>query len=186
MNKKLLIFLFIILLLGVAGCGKSTKDKKEILQDLQSECDIFAQNNLDIISFEITNRKTNSEGKRDVVYCYIVAQNENMKYLCDYTITYFLYDQGWFIEEILDDNEQFIPLYTSITQSQASEEVEESLIQLSYEYQTSFSFDKEEINLDKSTHLFYFVNDTKTLQLIVEYNFDGKWSLSGSWFEEIK
>ena len=173
------------MVLGLVGCGNTTKNEEEILQDLQSECDVFETYCLEISSIEITNRKTNSAGKSDVVYCSIVAQNDDMKYTCDYIITYFLYDQGWLVEKIKKENEQKIPLSTSIIQEQASNDAKQYLEQLSYEYQTSFSFDKEVIELDKGIHKFYFIDQSQKMQSIVEYSFNGTWSLSGFWHEEI-
>ena len=174
------------MVLSLGGCGNTIKNEDEILQDLQIECDVFAKYGLEISSITITNRKTNSEGKSDVVYCSIVAENDDMKYTCNYIITYFLYDQGWLVENIDNNSMHFTPLSTSITLSQANDDAKRLLEQMSYEYQTNFSFYKEEFNLDECTHSFYFIDDTKTLQIISEYRFNSNWYLYGLWFEELE
>lgn len=166
---------FFLLLLGsvflLCGCGNTTKSEEEILQDIKNERDVFETYGLDILNFEITNRKTDTEGKSDVVYCSILAQNSELKYACDYVITYFLYDQGWMVEELYSENTKTIPLYTTVVKEQAIEDGKKQLVVLCADYHTSFPFYREEVNLDEGIHKFYFANETKEVQLIVEYTF---------------
>ena len=185
MKKSIITLLTLSLILGLIGCGNTIKNEEEIIQDLQNQCDIIQQHDLKISNLEMTNRKTDTKGKSDTVYCTITAQNENMKYLCDYTLNYFLYDQGWILDSIDRDNKQFVPLHSPITLSQVYEDSKQELEVINYEYQTNFSFDREEIKLDNNTHLFYFTNDTKTLQFVIDYDFDGKWYLHGYNMEKL-
>ena len=103
----LLLVLAICLIYGLSACGGTTKGKSEnqIKDDIAEtllKSATLGDYNLEITSFSITKRQTNTEDKTDFVWCEVAAtgnmgKNIDHKFSCsiECEATYGLYNDGW-------------------------------------------------------------------------------------------
>lgn len=74
---------------------------------------------LHITHFEITDRRTNTQGGTDLVTCAVSAENHSFSYSAFVTMSFTLYDQGWLLENMDSYEEAYCPLNCTITQDMA-------------------------------------------------------------------
>ena len=76
MKRKMSCMIGIAMLLMLAGCGaKRAKSDKEILQELNTGTIQYESQELTIQEIKITDRRTDTDSKKDVVYVSVIADN---------------------------------------------------------------------------------------------------------------
>lgn len=113
-NTRLVSLLLIsgIILLIISGCGTfSVKQEADIAEDLVSGDHIFdGIKNFQIEDLEIIRRKTDKSANSDLVFIEVTASFDDVMNLTGkYQIEYSLYDSGWFIDNIVIEDENFMP-----------------------------------------------------------------------------
>ena len=96
--------------------------------DLESQEPIFSENSFEIQNLEIDKRQTTIEDKIDIIYLSGSAENEAVRYDFSYKLTYNLYNEGWILDVISEQESNYLPLMTP------SREVIESIIPNVYPY----------------------------------------------------
>lgn len=100
----LLTMLAICMTLGLTSCGGSTKGKTEnqVKTDISEVLSqgTFSGYNLNVSSFSVSKRQTNTEDKTDFVWCDVTATGtiyETDEFSCsiECEVTYVLYNDGW-------------------------------------------------------------------------------------------
>ena len=105
MKRKISCMIGIVTLFVLAGCGaKPAKSDKEILQELNTGTIQYESQELTIQEMKITDRRTDTDNKRDVVYVSVMAENNVVSCEMSYVAEYSLYDQGWVLENFLENN----------------------------------------------------------------------------------
>lgn len=96
--------LFTILLLGtllfMSGCTKSGKSEKELVADLQEDPFFLCNQDITITDHNIIKRQTDVQGKSDIVYINVKAENEYISWNRSYVMTYGLYNEGWILDDV--------------------------------------------------------------------------------------
>lgn len=83
----------------LAGCSNSPKNEKGIIEDLKAS-DQFISPTAEIDSCEIIKRQTSTESGTDEVYVTVEGCNDELSFTLSYVLTYELYNEGWFLENI--------------------------------------------------------------------------------------
>lgn len=105
MKRKMSCMIGIAMLLMLAGCGaKRAKSDKEILQELNTGTIQYESQELTIQEIKITDRRTDTDSKKDVVYVSVIADNNVVSCEMSYVAEYSLYDQGWVLENFRENN----------------------------------------------------------------------------------
>ena len=105
MKRKMSCMMGIAMLLMLAGCGaKRAKSDKEILQELNTGTIQYESQELTIQEIKITDRRTDTDSKKDVVYVSVIADNNVVSCEMSYVGEYSLYDQGWVLENFRENN----------------------------------------------------------------------------------
>ena len=94
-KTALLIFLALALCLSLTACGKAVPGKKVLVRDIMANDYIFKNADLQITSFEITQRQTRKNDMKDYVWVTIRAENRYGAYDASYKLTYELFNDGW-------------------------------------------------------------------------------------------
>ena len=105
-NSLVLILLGIMLLL-LTGCGKKPASASALENDLYNSGGFSRFSNelgMNITDFEIEKRQTTTESKVDIVWVSVKASGDTVKGEMYYKMTYNLYNDGWLLETIEDDN----------------------------------------------------------------------------------
>lgn len=97
--------MFLLLLLGflllMSGCTKSSsKSEKELLADLQENSFFLCNQEIMITDYSIIKRQTDVQGKTDIVYINVRAEDGFISWDCSYVMTYGLYNEGWILDDI--------------------------------------------------------------------------------------
>jgi len=108
MEKKLLAVIFCAtVILLFAGCRKKPASDSKLKDDLYSS-DNFSyysdQIGMKITDLEVIKRQTNTENQIDIVWVNVEASGDTAKGEMYYKMTYNLYNDGWLLEMIEDDN----------------------------------------------------------------------------------
>ena len=113
------------LTLGLSACGGSAsggkpseRTEKQISEDVQAQDDFISAYNLKVDSFSISKRQTNQEDKTDFVWCTVTASNNTLSYSAEYELTYVLYNDGWLLEEYMQESSSVTPK-SMLTQDEA-------------------------------------------------------------------
>lgn len=104
--------LIVCLICGLSACGSKTSEKtdKQISNDIQQQDEYFNTYGLEIDSFSVSKRQTNVDEKNDFVWCEITASNDTFSYLAEYELTYVLYNDGWLLEEYVQNSSTVTPI----------------------------------------------------------------------------
>lgn len=89
-----------IFFLLLVGCSAKPRSEKEIVEDLQDSSQFIPVEGLEISDYEIIKRQTDQKEKQDVVYIAVDACNEEFECNVEYKMTYGLYNEGWFLDEV--------------------------------------------------------------------------------------
>lgn len=108
--------------------SKDVVQLEQIKSDLVAQEPIFNENMFDIHNFEIDKRQTTIEDKTDIIYVSGSAANDAVEYDFSYKLTYNLYNEGWILDVISEQESNYLPLMTP------TREVIESIITNSYPY----------------------------------------------------
>lgn len=106
-------------ILLLCSCGKRANTEEEIRDDILLKDGIFTDCGLEISSFSIEERKTIKDSAIDEVWCSVNASNELFSYEASYYITYYLYDQGWIIDDFSIETSKATPKESTILQEDA-------------------------------------------------------------------
>lgn len=101
MRKGIFIMAMVMAVtLMLAGCSSVPKEE-EIQQDLESFLDkAFLDEGEKIDSLTIEKRNTDKKNKRDLVWCTVTTEKDNVSYEKEVTLSYYLYDKaGWTLED---------------------------------------------------------------------------------------
>lgn len=99
MKRKISCIVGIVTLFMLTGCGvRQAKSDKEILQELDTGTIQYESQELTIQEMEITDRRTDTSGKKDTVYVSVIAENDVVSCEMSYVAEYSLYDQGWVLD----------------------------------------------------------------------------------------
>lgn len=101
MRKGIFIMAMVMAVtLMLAGCSSVPKEE-EIQQDLESFLDkAFLDEGEKIDSLTIEKRNTDKKNKRDLVWCTVTTEKDDVFYEKEVTLSYYLYDKaGWTLED---------------------------------------------------------------------------------------
>ena len=115
MTVMLLSILSACLVCGLSACGGTTAEpvsKEQISTDVQARDTYLAEYNLDVKSFSVSQRQTNTEDKIDSVRCRLTATNGEISYSAEYTVTYVLFKDEWTFENFSKETSSVTPLYS--------------------------------------------------------------------------
>lgn len=101
MRKGIFIMAMVMAVtLMLAGCSSVPKEE-EIQQDLESFLDkAFLDEGEKIDSLTIEKRDTDKKNKRDLVWCTVTTEKDDVSYEKEVTLSYYLYDKaGWTLED---------------------------------------------------------------------------------------
>lgn len=108
MKRNLLVVILLgIMLLLLTGCGKKPASASTLENDLYNSGSFSRFSNklgMNITDFEIEKRQTTTESKVDIVWVSVKAAGDTVKSEMYYKMTYNLYNDGWLLETIEDDN----------------------------------------------------------------------------------
>lgn len=108
MKRNLLVLILLgIMLLLLTGCGKKPASASVLENDLYNSGGFSRFSNelgMNITDFEIEKRQTTTESKVDIVWVSVKASGDTAKGEMYYKMTYNLYNDGWLLETIEDDN----------------------------------------------------------------------------------
>ncbi len=136
-NKRFVygLFLLLIMLCSLTACGNSAKSEKEIAIEVSAADSIFLEHDLELTSYNIEKRQTNTEDKNDLVWLSITGNNGVFEYTADYQAVYVLYNDGWLLERctMLDSEYLAISAFdkSAFEESLASEYVSTQFISAS-------------------------------------------------------
>lgn len=160
-NVISIMILTFCLILGLSACGGNTSGGKnsertenQISSDVQAQDDYFNTYGLKVDSFSISKRQTNREDKTDFVWCAVTASNNTLSYSAEYKLTYVLYNDGWLLEEYMQESSSVTPK-PMLTQDEAM------ALAVTYFEQTR----------DLSSIAEYRVNKRSTLKKIDDFNY---------------
>lgn len=116
-NKKVLFsiissilgIVLIAVLISMLGNLSSNNLKKEddILDDV-IEYDTFIEKyGIKLTQLDIVKRQTNEEDKTDYVWLNVSGGNNQFSYTASYEVTYFLYNEGWFVEKFDKTDDEY-------------------------------------------------------------------------------
>lgn len=190
MKKHRIIFILLCsaMCLLLAGCAEKTADESQLRADLYSN-NMFSRyaNELDmeITSLEIQKRQTTTESKTDKAWVMIEAVSDAVKGTMYYVMTYNLYNDGWMLESVEDDEIDswcFVPL----------QGVSDDVIANDLQYFSNYEILNNELDLEqgrqtitftyKESHL--YCDTTSTEQLIYEFGnvyYDFGTAHAGEW-----
>lgn len=187
-HRILFILLCSTMCLLLAGCAEKTADESQLRADLYSN-NMFSKyaNELDmeITSLEILKRQTTTESKTDKAWVMIEAASNAVKGTMYYVMTYNLYNDGWLLESVEDDeidSWRFVPLRG----------VSDDMIANDLQYFGNYEILNNELDLEqgrqtitfafKESHL--YCDTTSTEQLIYEFGnvyYDFGTACAGEW-----
>lgn len=78
-------------------------DDEQLQTDLTNFVSIFTEHDLEITDMQVIKRQTTVEDKVDIVYVSGSAANEDVKFNFNYKMTYNLYNDGWILDEVVED-----------------------------------------------------------------------------------
>lgn len=209
-----LLLLCVAMCLLLTGCGEKTADETEektenktevktenatadeaqLKNDLYSS-DMFSRYandlNMEITELEVTKRQTDEEQKKDSVWVHVNASSDAVDAEMYYIMTYALYNEGWLLETVWDDEYEswhFTPLRG------VSDDVIANDLQQSY---SEYEILNNEVDLEsgiqtvtfitKESHL--YCTKTATMQLIYEFTsiYEGYgMTLDGEWWSRFQ
>ena len=151
MKKSLSFILLLLECLVLTACGaKNGMGEKEICESIVLELDIFQKyEDLEILTFEIFDRRTDTEEKIDAMHFLLKAENEIFTYEVEGNIICHLYEQGWMLESMGISSEKSIPHKSDVTQENADMIVKE----LGYDETIA---DGRYTDLENGTDYFYY------------------------------
>ena len=190
MRKVIYTILVLTMALSLAACAKKTKTEAEVEADIISKYTSLQEyQGQESYNFEVVLRKTDSKNGTDEVQCVINAANELMASTYNITVYYYLYDQGWILENVEITESKTTPLKTTITLEQARKDFEhETKIRIPYLNPDDCVLIRETVDLDNNKHVFYFGDPNKNIGYEIEYTFSSGWNrgyewiLSGVWY----
>lgn len=106
-RKIVVLFWLAICILLVGGCAKSAASTSQLQNDLSEykHCaGLLDSLDAKITGFEVVKRQTTEEDKLDLVWVRVDIASDAIKGKLYYRMTYNLYNDGWLLEEIVDDN----------------------------------------------------------------------------------
>ena len=167
--KKIVLIIGVLMLLFLTGCGTKFKSEEEILQDIVFEDEIFqAYGNLEVKTFLITERKSDSENKSDDISFILKANNEDFVYEITGEIYYCLYDQGWVVDNVSRNEKKITPLRSNVTLEMADNIAESFLDQRD---SWSFLFESRNTELERGEDIFHYViEDSSSKYWVNEYD----------------
>lgn len=172
----------------LAGCAEKTADEAQLRADLYNS-DAFSKyandRNMEITDFEIVKRQTDEAQKVDAVWIRANAASEEVEAEMYYVMTYNLYNDGWLLESVEDDEIDswcFAPL----------QGVSDDVIANDLQYFSNYEILNNELDLEqgrqtitftyKESHL--YCDTTSTEQLIYEFGnmyYDFGTAHAGEW-----
>lgn len=187
-NRILFILLCSTMCLLLAGCAEKTADESQLRADLYSS-DAFSEyandRNMEITDLEIVKRQTDEAQKVDAVWIRANAASEEVEAEMYYVMTYNLYNDGWLLESVEDDEIDswcFVPL----------QGVSDDVIANDLQYFSNYEILNNELDLEQGrqtitftyeeTHLYCTI--TSTEQLIYEFEnayYDFGTAYAGEW-----
>lgn len=180
--------MIVVSIFAFSGCSLSgVKSEEEIIEDLNSDASMYLNipvDDLTITELEIEKRRTDKEEKFDTVYAYIDAETEYANISCYCTIYYTLYNDGWLLESVVNNEEleihpKDLPAsfaddymstnYSIYSYSLVSETYDEDEKRVKYEY---------DLKKDNETAII-----NATVSLSFEFQDDLTWSSGNDKFE---
>ena len=106
MKKLLVVILAAIAILLLAGCGEKPASEATLKEDIYNSSNFSRfseQPEMEITNLEIVKRQTSTKDKVDTVWVKVTAAGDTAEGEMYYIMTYWLYNSGWQIESITDD-----------------------------------------------------------------------------------
>lgn len=200
-RRWFLIGSFILIMVGLAGCGKKVADEEQIQVDLEAyKKDGILSENEKIIEITIDKRQTEKDEKLDSVWCTVQTEDERCAYEKNFTLMYTLYDEGgWILDDVSVNgrSEWVITPLTGINNDEISASlnnvnltVDNEIWYVSEDNIKSISVDNHKTDLEAETDQVTVSLTVDDLveeaegQLVIDYIFEnGNWimdSLSGN------
>lgn len=199
MKKTAIIFAFFVLisLVFISGCSAPAKSNNDILNDVQQNSDAIKKYNVEIYDIKIEKRQTDSHNKKDTVFIWVMAKNDNIDCTIGLKVIYTLYNEGWMFDNIQDysKNSWTISLLKGVSREDA-----DNVISNQYE---NYDFVKNSNDLKngvckytyntKNSH--NYISDIDTVDVIFTFdkesaewssstditNHNEEWNISGTW-----
>lgn len=105
----LMFCLSLLILLLLYGCSPSARSEDQIKADIQERFYPLRDRNMKINSFNITQRKTQTDRKMDDIDVSLKATGDGFVYTAKLHCFYVLYDQGWSLESLSKTSEEYTP-----------------------------------------------------------------------------
>lgn len=123
-RHTIIILLTVFITLGLmTACGsnsKKTRNEKEILADICANDSYLLAYDYDSTSIEIEKRLTDEEKRLDDVWVYVTAENEDCNLNGYYLVSYAMYNEGWYLEDV-ETLDRKISVFSTADQSIADE-----------------------------------------------------------------
>lgn len=104
--KILLAFVCISIIMVLSGCGTKTTSESILQEDLcnSDKFSVFTEDSgLEITDFEVIKRQTDEKEKTDIAWVKVNVESESSKGEMYFVMTYKLYNDGWMLEEVAED-----------------------------------------------------------------------------------
>lgn len=104
--KTLLAFVCISIIMVLSGCGTKTTSESILQEDLcnSDKFSVFTEDSgLEITDFEVIKRQTDEKEKTDSAWVKVNVESESSKGEMYFVMTYKLYNDGWMLEEVAED-----------------------------------------------------------------------------------
>lgn len=94
--------------------------QEKLQEQICQQSEVFqSYQDLKLVSFEITGRRTSIEDGTDSISCKVEAETGDFTYSANIALIYILYDQGWLLDDMIVSDEIYLPLQSTVTQEMA-------------------------------------------------------------------
>lgn len=179
--------------LNLTGCASGVMSEEDIEDEVQAKLQADVAEDMEITSFTVDERKTDTENKKDDVFVTVEAQNDTASIERHYWVNLYKYDEGWSVEGIYDNLEDewlTVPLKEP-DESLVSEEIDTQIVDSEFmpEEMKAVYYSTETVEhnnwTDNITYATTFVFDDDDLEWkrsdreIAED--DREWNIEGTW-----
>lgn len=196
--KKIAFLVLVLFIFVLSGCTPSVKSEKEMKIDVQNYLNCFDPEEVwEIKKLTVTERKTSKKEEVDIVNVEIEATTEETEGIYSLVLNYKLYEQGWFFETAVPDE-------NGRREVRPTKEPDQSIADKIMSYRDSKAvFKRKESFMDENKYAFYYEKrvEDRYAAIITEYSLmlkfntykfeweessvdekeDFEWKILGSW-----
>ena len=191
------IIMMIVALVLIAKPGLTAKTDSEIMNDVQKKADVVKQYNIEVYKMITEKRQTDVNNKRDIVYAFFKAKNEDIDCYFGLELIYTLYNNGWILDSIqnYNVNSWTVSPLKGVTREQADEVIGDKYNQFDY-INSNEDLKNGICKYDYSTQNTYnFMTETDTIEVVFTFNKENAdwtntinvsnhnevWNVGGTW-----